>query len=82
MSRDEPRRRDWWLIGCAVLAVALAASTAAAVVSDERTAHATFVAPGPPAATPTPGDLLSQTTETGPAARPYSDGVPLSMRSR
>jgi hypothetical protein len=82
VSRDEPRRRDWWLIGCAVLAVALAASTAAAIASDESMARATYVAPGQPAVTPTPPPPLSPISEAEPAARPHPDGVPVSKRSR
>lgn len=82
MSRDEPRRRDWWLVGCAVFAVAIAVSTAAVVVSDEETALSTFVAPGPPVATPTPSYLLSRSTEAVPRAQPDRGGTPGSARSR
>ena len=64
MSRDEPRRRDWWLVGCAVFAVALAASTTAVVVSDEGSGplHVRRARPRPPS-TPTPSHLLSRSTE-------------------
>jgi hypothetical protein len=82
VSRDEPRRRDWWLVGCAVFAVALAASTTAVVVSDEGIANSTFVAPGPPAATPTPSHLLSGSTDAVPPERPDTGGMHQSTRSR
>jgi hypothetical protein len=32
--REEPRQRDWWLVGCATLAAVLIAVDVAAVLSD------------------------------------------------
>lgn len=82
MSRDDRPRRDWWLVGCAVLAIALASSTAATIVSDERAAHDTFVAPGSLTATPSPSHHYSQPGKAYPVARPVPGAVPVSTRSR
>ena len=38
MTREEPRQRDWWLVGCASLAAVLIAVDVAAVVSDHGVA--------------------------------------------
>lgn len=38
VTREEPRRRDWWLAGCGLLAAALIVVDVAAVRSDEVTA--------------------------------------------
>jgi hypothetical protein len=38
VTREEPRRWDWWLAGCAVLAAILIAVDAAAVLSDDAAA--------------------------------------------
>jgi hypothetical protein len=82
VSRGEPLRRDWWLVGCAVFAVALAASTTAVVVSDEEWSRSTFVAPATPAVTPTPGHLLSRSTEIVDPEDPETGHPPRSARFR
>jgi hypothetical protein len=82
VRRDEPRRRDWWLVGCAVFAVALATSTAVVVVSDEGMTHSRLVAPGLSAATPAPSHLLSVNTEPAPQAQPETRGIPGATRTR
>jgi hypothetical protein len=69
VTREEPRRWDWWLAGCAALAAILIAVDVAAVVSD---AAAERPVSAPRTQTTTP----SSSGEA--AAHGSSSGVPIS----
>lgn len=73
VTREEPRRWDWWLAGCGALAAILIVVDVAAVVSDD-------VAVGPVSAPRTPAAAASSSGKA--AVRIPSSGAPVSYVGR